>query len=284
MSSDRKNKENECKYCSQCLSKNDVEHVCSSQLLSDSMYTLSELANEHLNEINKFSLSDIHLKCQEELELWHTSAVNHLGQIFNQRLNDLNRIYNDEIQSDLETYRLKLIHQLKNRILPKLNEMIDQESDHSKKAEQIQGLLSEIESEYRILRDHPWINIHLPDLKHFSVPIRIAKMSLAARLTDGEKDPLDDLSDEENAKKENLLKEKKKKENSIDIMEIFATNPDPFKTYLLETNSSTLAFSNKHILIHDNKKLILFDLNKKIYEFIWNDNDFGLFIFLFLNN
>ena len=95
------------------------------------------------------------------------------------------------------------------------------------------------------------------------------------------KDPLDDLSDDENKKQENLLKEKKKKENSIDIMEIFATNPDPFKTHLLETNSSTLAFSNKHILIHDNKKLILYDLNKKIYEYIWNDNDFGLFVYLF---
>jgi len=104
-------------------------------------------------------------------------------------------------------------------------------------------------------------------------------MALAARLTDGEKDPLDDLSDEENKKNENILKEKKKKKNSIDILEIFSSNPDPFKYYLLETNSSTLAFSNKHILIHDNKKLILFDLNKKIYEFIWNDNDFGLLNF-----
>jgi hypothetical protein len=130
--------------------------------------------------------------------------------------------------------------------------------------------------EYDILRDHPWINIHLPDLKNFSVPIRIAKMSLAARLTDGEKDPLDDLSDEETKKQEILLKEKKKKENSIDILDIFSSNPDPLQTYFLETNSSTLAFSNKHILIHDNKKLILFDLNKKINELQWNDNDYGL--------
>ena len=187
MSSDRKNKENECKYCFQCLSKTDVEHVCSSQLLSDSMYTLSEIANDQLNEINKFSLSEVHLKCQEELEIWHKSAVNHLGQIFNQRLNDLNRIYKDEIHDDLDNYKLKLMSQLKNRIIPKLNEMIDQESDNSKKAEQLQGLLSEIESECRILRDHSWINLHLPDLKNFSVPIRIAKMALAARLTDGEK-------------------------------------------------------------------------------------------------
>lgn len=132
-----------------------------------------------------------------------------------------------------------------------------------------------METEYAILRDHEWLTVHLPDLKNFSVPIRIAKMALDAKLSDGEKDPLDDLSDDENKKKEKALKEKKKKENSIDIMDIFSTNPDPFKSHLLETNSSTLAFSTKHILIHDNKKLILFDLNKKIYEYQWNDNDMG---------
>jgi hypothetical protein len=140
-----------------------------------------------------------------------------------------------------------------------------------------------MKSEYDILRDHQWINIHLPDLKNFSVPIRIAKMALAARLTDGEKDPLEDLSDEENKKEENLLKQKKKKKNTIEIMEIFASNPDPFQIYPLETNSSTLAFSNKHILIHDNKKLILFDLNKKINEFQWDDNDHGLYLFYFIS-
>ena len=32
MSFDIKNKENNCKYCYECISKNDVEHVCSSQL------------------------------------------------------------------------------------------------------------------------------------------------------------------------------------------------------------------------------------------------------------
>jgi hypothetical protein len=100
-------------------------------------------------------------------------------------------------------------------------------------------------------------------------------MALAARLTDGEKDPLDDLSDDENKKQQNLLITKKKKTNSIEILEIFANNTEPIKTFLLETNSSTLAFSNKHILIHDNKKLILFDTNKKVHELIWNDNDYG---------
>jgi DNA-binding ferritin-like protein (Dps family) len=276
MSFDIKNKENNSKYCSQCLSKNDVEHVCSSQLLSDSVYTLSEMASEQLNQLDTFSLSQVHTKCEQDLELWHKSAVNHLGQIFNQRLNDLNKIYNEEVHPDLQKYKLKLLEQLKSRILPKINKMLEEPAIDEKKAEQIQGILTQIKSECDMLGNHQWINIHLPDLKNFSVPIRIAKMALAARLTDGEKDPLDDLSDEENKKEENLLKQKKKKANSIDVMEIFASNPEPFKSYSLETNSSTLAFSNKHILIHDNKKLILFDLNRKVHEFLWDDNDYGL--------
>ncbi|CAF3426627.1 unnamed protein product, partial [Rotaria sp. Silwood2] len=139
------------------------------------------------------------------------------------------------------------------------------------------GLLNHIKSESEMLVNRPWLNVQLPDIKNFSVPIRIAKMALAARLTDGEKDPLDELSDDDTKKDKNLLVKKKKKTNSIDIMEIFALNPEPIKTYLLETNSSTLAFSAKHILIHDNKKLILFDLSKKIHEFEWNDNDYGLY-------
>ncbi|CAF4599764.1 unnamed protein product, partial [Rotaria sp. Silwood2] len=140
------------------------------------------------------------------------------------------------------------------------------------------GLLNHIKSESEMLVNRPWLNVQLPDIKNFSVPIRIAKMALAARLTDGEKDPLDELSDDDTKKDKNLLVKKKKKTNSIDIMEIFALNPEPIKTYLLETNSSTLAFSAKHILIHDNKKLILFDLSKKIHEFEWNDNDYGILV------
>lgn len=138
MSFDIKNKENNSKYCSQCLSKNDVEHVCSSQLLSDSVYTLSEMANEQLNQLETFSLAQVHVKCQQDLEYWHSQAVNHLGQIFNQRLNDLNKIYNEDTQPDLEKYKQKLIEQLKSRIIPKLNKMIDDSSSNKTKMEQIQ--------------------------------------------------------------------------------------------------------------------------------------------------
>ena len=57
--------------------------------------------------------------------------------------------------------------------------------------------------ESNMINDHQWLIVQLPDITKFSVPIRIVKMALAARLTDGEKDPLDDLSDDENKKEEN---------------------------------------------------------------------------------
>lgn len=161
--------------------------------------------------------------------------------------------------------------------------------------------------EYELINDRQWIEVDLPNTKHFSVPIRIAKMAVAARLTDGEKDPLECLSDEDkkidptgadddddddddpdrfneeesnfksHAEDFNSSKPMKRKKLSqrIDLMEIFAKNPEPFKSHLLETNSSTLAFSSTHLLVHDQKKFILFDLKKKLYEFNWNDNEFG---------
>lgn len=137
MSFDMKNKENNEKYCSECLLKHCDEHVCSSQLLSDSIYTLSELANDHLNQLKHFSLSDVHLKCQEQLENWHKSAVEHLQQIYNQRLNDLNQTFTQTIEPDLNNYRLKLLQQVKDRIIPKINHLISQSDVDQSKAEQI---------------------------------------------------------------------------------------------------------------------------------------------------
>ena len=137
MSFDSKNKENESKYCYQWQSKSIDEHVCSSQLLSDSVYTLSEMASEELNTLETFSLAQIHVKCQQELELWHSSAVNHLQQIFSQRLNDLDQFYNKEIIPDLDKYKQKMIEQLKNRIIPKLNQILDEDEPDTEKAERI---------------------------------------------------------------------------------------------------------------------------------------------------
>jgi hypothetical protein len=123
--------------------------------------------------------------------------------------------------------------------------------------------------------------VQLPDLKNFSVPIRIAKMAVAAQLTDGEKDPLEVFSDEENklelqkAQGASQPTHKRKQASRIDLIDIFASNPAGVQSYPLESNSSTLALSSTHVLLHDNKKLILFDFHKKLYEFPWNDNDYG---------
>ena len=154
MSFDIKNKENNCKYCFECLSKSNVEHVCSSQLLSDSISTLSEMGNEQLNQLETFSLSEVHLKCQDELDNWHKSAINHLSQILNQRLNDIKKLFQEDIQVDLNKYKDKMINQLKTRIIPKLNEMITNDDIDSRKAEQIQNLLNNFKLEIETLNDN----------------------------------------------------------------------------------------------------------------------------------
>lgn len=284
------NKENQSNaFCSACFIKrdDDDEHVCSSQLLSDSISTLSEMANEQLHILERFSLDSVKVKCEKQLESWHTAAVQHLGQILAQHLDDLTKIYHDQLLADLKVYREKILDQLEKRLQPKVRRMIDEQDINTKQIQIIQNILSEMKCEYDLVNERQWIQIQLPDLKNFTVPIRIAKMALAARLTDGEKDPLETLSDDENDKqKKHLAEHDSQQENNLpskkkttvqhrDLIEIFSSNGSSIKSYTLETNSSTLAFSNRHILIHDNKKLILYDLTRKLYDIEWNDNDFG---------
>jgi len=132
-----------------------------------------------------------------------------------------------------------------------------------------------------MMRDRQWIRVQLPDIKSLSIPIKITKTALTTHLTNHGKDLLDDLSDDETPKKkeeEESPAKKKRKTISMDIMDIFTLNPEPIKNHSLDTNSSTLALSNTHILIQDNHKLMLFDYQKKLSELEWNDNDYGLFI------
>ena len=146
------NKENQINHiCSACLTKKDDEHVCSSQSLSDSVATLSEMANEQLNILERFSLNSIHLKCEKELETWHSSAVHHLGQIFSQRLNELSRIYQDEFIPDLKQYQEKILCQLEKRIQPKMNQMINEKNINSKQIQSIQVLELFIQLEFSYL-------------------------------------------------------------------------------------------------------------------------------------
>jgi len=131
-----------------------------------------------------------------------------------------------------------------------------------------------------MMRDRQWIRVQTPDIKSLSIPIKITKAILSNHLAGHGKDLLEDLSDDEDKKGESPVK-KKRKTSSIDIIDIFCINPEPIKNYSLDTNSSILAISNTYILIHDNHQLILYDYHKKLLEFQWNDNDYGLVFFLF---
>ena len=258
------------------------------------MHTLAELASEQLSALETFSLTSVHVKCQDELDSWHSAAIAHLAQIFTQRSTDLENIYTKELCPDFETHRGKMIEQLNTRVRPKLVPMLTDPSVNGKRAQRIQHLLSEMASDCSTIVDRQWLHVQLPDLKHFSVPIRIAKMALAARLTnEGDRDPFDELSDDEANQQSNdqqtrtatttttsttVAKKKKKAANTRDVIDVLASNPVASKTHLLESNSSTLALSSGHLLLHDNKRLVLFDLKKKVHEMEWNDNDHGVFV------
>ncbi len=130
-----------------------------------------------------------------------------------------------------------------------------------------------------MMRDRQWIRVQLPDIKSLQIPIKITKTALSTHLVGHGKDLLEDLSDDETRKDASPVK-KKRKTRSVDIIEILCINPEPIKNYPLDTNSSTIALSNTHILIHDNHQLILFDYHKQLNELQWNDNDYGSIIFL----
>lgn len=133
-----------------------------------------------------------------------------------------------------------------------------------------------------MMRDRQWIRLQLPDIKSLSIPIKITKTPLVNHLAGFAKDLFEDLSDDETKKDESPVK-KKRKINTVDVVETFSINPEPTKNYPLETNSSTLALSNTHILILDDHQLILYDYHRKLSELPWSDNDYGLFLFLFNN-
>lgn len=129
-----------------------------------------------------------------------------------------------------------------------------------------------------MMRDRQWIRVQVPDIKSLQIPIKITKATLSNHLVGLGKDLLEDLSDDETTQDASPAK-KKRKANSIDIVEIFSINSEPTKIYPLDTNSSTLALSNTHILLQDNRQLVLFDYHKQLSELPWNDNDYGWFSF-----
>lgn len=118
------NKENQFEgICSGCSQLKSDEHICSSQLLSDSYSTLSEMANEQLNLLEKFSLGSIHSKYEDELSKWHKSAIRHLTDIYDQRLNELSTVFNTDFLPQLKTVQQTIIEQLQKKILPKIHQI-----------------------------------------------------------------------------------------------------------------------------------------------------------------
>ena len=269
--------------CCGCLSRYVlVDHVCSSQMFSDSMYSLSELANVELSLLKDFSLDRIEVQGEEELRQWHQSAREHLQIIFEERQEELKRIFEKDLLVKLEESRERILRQLKDEHFPLIHQFIEQRSTDTNKIQFIQNYLSILKHDGERLASRCWLTIHLPDLKNFSIPIRIAKMPLAATLNEehlnDEQEEDEDDQDEEEKKKD----EKEKEE--FDLLKIFTLTNPPKKVFPLEGNSSTLAFSSTHLLLHDQKKLLLFNLNQKINELSWNDNDAGLSLSLSLSS
>ncbi|CAF0962320.1 unnamed protein product [Rotaria sordida] len=120
---------------------------------SDALLELSDIGNKQLRTLESMNFSHIHIKCQQELESWHSAAVAHLGQIYSQRLADLAQ---------------KMIDQLKIRIMPRISKALDDPTPDPEKVDKMQNLLCHIKSEYNdygILVDIWW----MPSLSVFVI-------------------------------------------------------------------------------------------------------------------
>ncbi|CAF1665084.1 unnamed protein product [Adineta ricciae] len=248
---------------------------------SDGLIELLDLANEQLRTLERLDFSHIQKNAQQELESWHTAALTRLGQIYSQRLADLGQVYTQDVCPDAEKFKKKMTDQLKTRIMPRISKILDDPTPDQGKVEKIQSVLCHIKSEYEMMRDRQWIRVQLPDIKSLSIPIKISQTPLATHLANHGKDLLEDLSDDdddETKEEEGTPSKKKRKTISIDPVDVFLINPEPIKKHSLNTNSSTLALSNTHILIQDKHRLILFDYQKQISELQWNDNEYGILV------
>jgi hypothetical protein len=105
---------------------------------SDTIIELNDTANEQLNILETLSLAHIHTKCQQELESWHAAAVEHLGQIFSQRLADLAQVYTKDVCPESEKFKQKMTEQLKNRIMPRISKVLDEPTPDTDKVDKMQ--------------------------------------------------------------------------------------------------------------------------------------------------
>lgn len=217
------------------------------------------------------------------MESWHKAAVGHLEQIYNQRLDDLSHVYTQDVCPEAEKFKQKMTDALKNRVMPKISQVLDDPEPDPEKVDKMHNVLNYIKSECDMMHNRQWIRVQVPDIKSLQIPIKINKAALSNHLAGATKDLFEDLNDSDDEDTESKANSssntnKKRKTPSIDLVEIFLINPDPIKNYSLDTNSSTLALSNTHILILDNSKLTLFDLHKQLNEIPWNDNEYGILV------
>ena len=98
---------------------------------------LSENANELLRDLERLTFSHIQIRCQQELELWHSAAVTRLGQIYSQRLADLAQVYTQDVCPESEKFKQKMIEQLKNRIMPRISKVLDDPTPDQKKVDKM---------------------------------------------------------------------------------------------------------------------------------------------------
>lgn len=173
-----------------------------------------------------------------------------------------------------------MCEQLKKRILPRINQVLDDPSPDPAKVEKMQNVLNYIRKESELMLDRQWIRVQLPDIKCLSIPIKLTRQPIKSHLVEHEKDLFRDLNDDDEKSQKSDIdpSSKKRKTISIDAADLFLLNPEPIRCHILESNSSTLSLSNAHILIHDNQKLILFDYQKKLNETRWNDNTYGILV------
>ncbi|CAF4780884.1 unnamed protein product [Rotaria socialis] len=139
---------------------------------------------EQLRALEKLNFTNIHTKCQQELESWHSAAIGHLGQIYSQRLTDLAQVYTQDVCPDAEKYKQKVTEQLKHRIMPRINKILDDPTPDPEKVEKMQNILCHMKSECNMMRDRQWIRIQLPDIKSLSIPIKIIKTAVSSHLSE----------------------------------------------------------------------------------------------------
>lgn len=105
---------------------------------SDSIEDLGENIDQMIGLYKSLNLGQLYSKCQEELKCWHAAAVAHLGQVYAQRLSDLSQVYCQEVRPESEKFQEKMCEQLKKRILPRINQVLDDPSPDPAKVEKMQ--------------------------------------------------------------------------------------------------------------------------------------------------